>query len=120
MNKSSKASIDFIVAKSEKMALRNVLNYPNPFTTNTTFYIEHNQANEPLDIQIQIFSISGKIVKTITSANQITNSYRECIPWDGLDEYGDAIGKGTYIYRVKVRNNKGEMTDKYEKLVLLK
>lgn len=120
MNKSAEASIDFVVASTAEMALTHVLNYPNPFTTNTSFYFEHNQPDTELDVQIQIFSMSGKIVKTIeTKVN--THAYRnDGIAWNGLDEFGDAIAKGTYMYRIKVKNPDGKVADQYEKLVILK
>ena len=41
-NNSSTASTDFVVSESAKLALDHVLNYPNPFTTHTTFMFEHN------------------------------------------------------------------------------
>lgn len=119
-NNSSYATLDFTVKATESMALDHVLNYPNPFTTNTSFYFEHNQANEELDVMIQIFTISGKLVKTIQS-NVKTEGYRsQGITWDGLDDFGDQLAKGVYIYALKVKSSTGETAEKIEKLVLLK
>jgi len=53
-NNPSEATIDFIVADSEDLTLRYVLNYPNPFTTYTEFQFEHNRANQPLEVLIQV------------------------------------------------------------------
>jgi flagellar hook assembly protein FlgD len=96
------------------------LNYPNPFTTRTEFFFEHNQVNTILETQIQIFTVSGRLVKTI---NQLVNTVgfrTEGIPWDGKDEFGDQLAKGVYVYRVSVRTDAGELAEKFEKLVLLK
>ena len=41
------------------------------------------------------------------------------IEWNGRDEYGDKLGKGVYIYKVKVRNSVGTTVEKFEKLVIL-
>lgn len=119
-NNSSEEYIEFIVAKSEELLLDHVFNYPNPFTTNTAFYFDHNQPNVDLDVLLQVFTITGKLVKTLqTTIN--TNGYRsEPIYWDGLDDYGDKIGRGVYIYRLKVRSENGNIVDKFEKLVILK
>lgn len=93
-NNSSTASIDFIVVKAEELSLSHVLNYPNPFTTHTEFYYEYNQPGVPVDVDINIFTISGKLVKSI-NATQVSNGYRsESIDWDGLDDFGDRIGRG--------------------------
>jgi hypothetical protein len=118
-NNSSTASIDFIVVKSEELALSHVLNYPNPFTTHTEFFFEYNQPGVSVDVNIQVFTISGKLVKTLESS--MTNSgYRsDPISWNGLDDYGDRIGRGVYVYRLKVRTSDGKVAEKYEKLVIL-
>jgi hypothetical protein len=44
----------------------------------------------------------------------------EQITWDGLDDFGDRIGRGVYVYRLKVTAPDGSWADKYEKLVVLK
>jgi hypothetical protein len=42
------------------------------------------------------------------------------IAWDGLDDFGDRIGRGTYFYRVKVRTADGKSKEAFQKLVILK
>ena len=97
-----------------------MLNYPNPFTSNTDFYFEHNRPNQLLDIQIQIFTVSGKLVKTINTLVN-NNSFRVGpISWNGKDDFQDNIGRGTYIYKLKVKDEYGEYVEKLEKLVILR
>lgn len=118
-NNSSTAKTDFVVSSSATLALAHVLNYPNPFTTNTAFYFEHNQACSEFNVTIQVFTVSGKLVKTINEPVH-TNGYRSPgITWDGRDDYGDPIGRGTYIYKVFVRSADGQTAEQYEKLVIL-
>ncbi len=115
----SVASTEFNVEPQSNLQLQHVLNYPNPFTTHTQFYFEINQVCDQLDVQIQIFSVSGKLVKNILTFVK-TDSFRsEPIDWDGRDEYGDKIGKGVYIYHIRVRTSNGSMADTYQKLVIL-
>lgn len=119
-NNSSEAEIEFEVQEKENFELRHVLNYPNPFTTSTSFFFEHNQLCANLEVQVQIFTVSGKLVKTI---NQLV--YNECyrsdgISWDGRDDFGDQLAKGVYIYRLSVTNPENEKAEKVEKLVILK
>jgi hypothetical protein len=119
-NNSSSATIDFIVAKDSEIALEHVLNYPNPFTSRTEFMFEHNQVCNTLDVLIQIFTVSGKLVKTIEH-RALQHGFRsESIPWDGTDDFGDRIGKGVYVYRMEVRNENGQSAEQIEKLVILK
>ena len=126
LNNSSESEIQFEVIGSQRIELKNILNYPNPFTTHTEFYFEHNQADRMLDVQIQIFTVSGRLVKTFSflSADNTqldNNSFRVGpVAWDGLDDFGDRIGRGTYIYRVRVRTPEGLSQEGFQKLVILR
>ncbi len=119
-NNSSEQTITFEVKTNEKLTLAHVLNYPNPFTTKTSFQFEHNHPNEDLEVQINIRTVSGKLIKTI---NQLINSPGNRVTdifWDGKDNFGEKIGRGVYIYELKVRSTStGDSFQKIEKLVLL-
>ncbi|SFT76376.1 Peptidase family C25 [Lishizhenia tianjinensis] len=118
-NNSSEKTIEFIVQEKEEIALKHVLNYPNPFTTSTEFFFEHNQVSTSLETQIEIYTVSGILVKTINK-EVLTDGFRsEGIKWDGLDEFGDQLAKGLYIYKIKVRTADGKETSVIEKLYLL-
>ncbi|MDF1547471.1 MAG: type IX secretion system sortase PorU [Bacteroidales bacterium] len=118
-NNSAEDSIVFIVADSEKLKISHVLNYPNPFSTNTDFFFEHNRPNEMLEVMIHVFTVSGKIVKTIQT-DLVTNGFRsQGINWDGRDDFGNKIGRGVYFYKLSVRTIEGEKADKIEKLLIL-
>ena len=95
--------------------------YPpgNPFTTHTEFFFEQNQSGGTFDIQIQIYTISGKLLKTITETQFIEGNRSVGIAWDGRDDYGDKIGKGVYLYRLRVRNQNQETAEEIEKIVIL-
>lgn len=119
-NNSSEAFTEFVVAESAELAIEHVLNYPNPFTTSTAFYFDHNQPNAMLEVQVQIFTVSGRLIKTIDEF-VMTNGFRsDPIYWDGLDDYGDKIGRGVYIYKMRVRSSDGSFAEKLEKLVILR
>lgn len=118
-NNSGEASTEFFVARSAELALHHLLNYPNPFSTNTAFYFEHNQPGQNLDISIQVFTVSGKLVKSIDSYTYADSFRAGPIYWDGRDDYGDKIGKGVYIYKLKVIAPTGQVMSKFEKLVVL-
>ena len=119
-NNSSESTIDFIVQEKQNIELDHVLNYPNPFTTHTEFYFEHNQACAELEAQIQIFTVSGKLVKTINQMVHTEGFRSSGIPWDGRDDFDDQLAKGVYIYSLSVKSPDGKIAKKTEKLVLLK
>ncbi len=119
-NNSSEATIEFNVIKSKNITLERVYNYPNPFTTYTEFWFEHNQPGKQIFAQVQIFTVSGKLVKTLEK-HILNEGFRSTsITWDGLDQYGDKIGRGVYVYRLKVRTENFSVAEKYEKLVILR
>ncbi|WP_370477822.1 type IX secretion system sortase PorU [Tamlana flava] len=123
-NNSSISEIQFIVFdKDQDLVINNVLNYPNPFVNYTEFWFNHN-SSEPLDVSIQIFTVSGKLVRTLngqtTGGFTSPSSLSRDIVWDGRDDFGDKIGKGVYVYKMRVRSNLLNKTvEKIEKLVIL-
>ncbi|MEO8761365.1 MAG: type IX secretion system sortase PorU [Bacteroidia bacterium] len=119
LDNSSLSSTDFVVATNSAMALTHVLNYPNPFTTATKFFVEHNQACDVLNVEVQIYTITGKVVKTILQTVQNQGFRTEGISWDGRDDFGDKLARGVYIYKVLVKNSEGSHAQKIEKLVIL-
>jgi len=119
-NNSSSGSIDFVVAVSAEIALQNILNFPNPFTDKTRFYFEHNQAGVPLEVEIRIFSINGEQIKLITKSLNDEGYVCNNIEWDGKNDYGCIVGKGVYVYKVLIRNSKGNYAEKVQKLVIIK
>lgn len=115
------AEIQFnAICSDEGLKLEKVLNYPNPFVSYTEFWFNHNMPFEPLDVQVQILTISGKLVKTINQQVVTDGFLSREITWDGKDDFGDRIGKGVYIYKLTVKSvSTGKSAEKYEKLVIL-
>lgn len=119
-NNSSESTTEFVVSSSAGLALDHVLNYPNPFTTYTQFMFEHNRPCTGMAIQVHIYTVSGKLVKTIDEY-QVCEGFRNTkISWDGKDDFGDQLAKGVYVYRLIIRTAEGETAQKTEKLVLLR
>ena len=118
-NNSSSSYTDFVVANQADLALTHILNYPNPFTTKTKFFIEHNQCCVSLKVLIQIYTITGKVVKSINQTINNEGFRLDGIEWDGKDEFGDKLARGVYIYKVSVTDGSKKKADKIEKLVIL-
>ena len=72
-----------------------------------------------MDVQIQIFTVAGKVVKTSQKTVNMEGYRSEPIEWDGMDDYKDKLGRGVYIYRIRVKAGKS-VAEQYEKLVILK
>lgn len=119
-NNSSTAEIQFLVAGNDKLEISRVLNYPNPFVSYTEFWFNHNRPFEPLDVQIQVFTVTGKVVWTKNESINTEGFLSRDIVWDGRDDFGDRIGKGVYIYKITVKSTlTNQRVEKFEKLVIL-
>ncbi len=119
LDNSSEYILEFNVVRNDELVLDHVLNYPNPFTTQTQFWFEHNRPEQNLQVRVQIITLTGKVVKTIKQTiNDAGN--RSCeIEWNGRDEFGDKLGRGVYLYRLTVITPEGKKKEKIEKLVIL-
>ena len=121
-NNSSTSEIQFVVHDQDlELVISNVLNYPNPFINYTEFWFNHNSSGD-LSVSIQIFTISGKLVKTINGYVNTSNSssLSRDLSWNARDDFGDKVAKGVYIYRLTVRSDQiGKQVSKTEKLVIL-
>ena len=119
-NNSAEDYTEFIVASSADMALSHVLNYPNPFTTQTEFMFETNKPGLPMHVKVQVFTVSGVLIKTLQT-DLIPEGFRvDGLYWDGTDDFGDKIGKGVYIYKVSAESDDGSSAHEFERLVILK
>lgn len=127
-NNSAEGYTEFFVAESAEVALRHVLNYPNPFVSATCFQFEHNLDNQEIDVQVDIYTVSGRLVKTIQErifSEGSRLSLGNCIQWDGKDEFGDPLAKGIYLYKIRVQAlNSGDAErrgeSEFQKLVILR
>jgi hypothetical protein len=120
-NNSAEKSTEFLVVNSQQEFLERVLNYPNPFSTNTRFEFEHDLDNTNLDIHVYIYSVSGKLVKTIEHSNYYPGNRVNDVRWNGRDDYEDRLARGVYLYKIKIHAKELNLTreSKFEKLVIL-
>jgi hypothetical protein len=118
-NNSNEAYTEFIVSSDEDIALQHILNYPNPFTTHTTFHFDHNKVGQELDISVQIFTVAGNLVKTFNINEYAQSGHFQNIDWDGRDQYGDKLARGVYLYKIAVKSEDGSSTSDFQKLMLL-
>lgn len=119
-NNATEGFIDFVVASSGAIALREVLNYPNPFRGRTQFVIEHNQAGETIDYEIYIYSLDGRIRKTMRERIRTGNFRSELFTWDGRSDDGQMLESGTYVYRIIMRHEATGTEEKSSKLVIIR
>lgn len=91
-----------------KPSITQVINYPNPFSTSTRFVFNLTGSEVPEMFNIQIMTVTGKIVKTITKDDlgplHVGRNITQ-YAWDGKDDFGDKLANGVYLYKVQTKLN---------------
>ncbi len=100
--------------------LRDVYNYPNPFTDGTYFTFKVTGDKLPDELYVKIYTVAGRLIKTInipSSALGQDIGFKK-IYWDGKDEDGDKIANGVYFYKMiyKVEDVVKSITQKLAKI----
>lgn len=119
-NNSTDASIDFVVVSSVEFAFQHLLNYPNPMKDQTTFVWETNQINQPLEVEIRIFTINGSPVKKLKQTIYSQGYRSASIKWDGTQDDGRKISSGLYLYQVQLMIPDGTTKRLSSKLVVIR
>ena len=71
-------------------------NFPNPFNPSTTIKYD---LKAKTDIKLTIYNVLGQKVRTLVNTNQ-TAGFQKVV-WNGLNEIGEQVSTGVYIYRIE-------------------
>jgi hypothetical protein len=107
-NNSSETETFFEVHSADDFGLLNVVNYPNPFSNSTTFTFQRT-SSDPIDIEVKIYSIAGRLIGNISVQNIVESFVR--IPWDGKDNDGSVLANGIYFYKLIVHDKNGQRSN---------
>ena len=89
----------------------------------TAFTFGHNQQGNSLEVDIRIYTLSGRPVQHLQEYITHTSNSYASISWNGRDRDNDRLGNGTYIYVLRVTADTPEgrkSTEKIEKLVIIR
>ncbi|MBD3180881.1 T9SS type A sorting domain-containing protein, partial [Candidatus Poribacteria bacterium] len=105
----SKVWADFTDASPQKLPDATMLyqNYPNPFNPET--WIPY-QLQKDADVNISIYDISGKLIRTLELGHKPAGYYLDNISsayWDGRNSAGELAASGIYFYTIST----GEFID---------
>ena len=76
-------------------------NFPNPFNPET--WIPY-QLSQPTEVSIQIYNVSGHLVRSLDLGWQATGSYMtpsSAAYWDGRNAVGERVASGIYFYTLQ-------------------
>ena len=93
-------------------------NYPNPFNPETWIPFEINYQSE---VEIAIYDISGKLVRTIDLGFKHAGIYTtrdRAVYWDGKSELGERVASGIYFYSITAKGDKLSFTSTRQMVIL--
>ncbi|MBN2280645.1 MAG: type IX secretion system sortase PorU [Candidatus Marinimicrobia bacterium] len=99
-NNSTAMNFSFSYSKSVSFQLSHLFNYPNPFKNETQFTFF---TSEVCDYSITIYTVSGLKIKEFKNQLSEPNGYNQ-IYWDGTDDFGDPMARGTYVFKILAKS----------------
>jgi hypothetical protein len=104
----SSASIDFEVSALPALTVQRAFLFPNPTRSGGAggggrFVID--APGDSVNVLLHLYTVSGRLIRTLKSfggQGQIQ------IPWDGLDQEGDRLANGTYLFMVQVNGREAD------------
>jgi len=118
-NANNSATVEFtaVVITDEKLAIKELLNYPNPMKDSTRFsaYLSH-----PVErFLLEIFTLSGRKIKSF-GPYYPEPGYYDDIVWYGRDNNGDRVATGVYIFKATaVPVAGGDNVESFGKVVVI-
>ena len=118
-NNSAEKTISFLISTHGPLELNQVINYPNPFKNSTTFSFNHTRPGDKLDINLEIFDLSGRMVLSFEDTFESESTIAPFLVWNGDDLNGNKLRSGIYLYTLQVTDEDGNTSVQQQKLILL-
>ncbi|HBN47257.1 MAG TPA: Por secretion system protein [Prevotella sp.] len=118
LNNPSAVTLDFNVVKGLRPTLYSVDVSQNPATTSTTFIISHDFNGSNMDVKIDVFDTSGRLLWTHAESG-VSTSGAYTVDWDLCQDGGGRLQTGVYLYRVRVSSDGSSEASKAKKLVVI-
>lgn len=109
-------SVRYYLNVTSEFRIVDLYNYPNPMRDKTSFLFNISGEYPPSKCKIKIFSVAGKLIKTI---EYMANIGFNKIDWEGRDDDGDYIANGIYLYKLIIEGE-SQFESKIEKIAVLK
>ena len=98
----STASIDFQVVNTPPLKVAHTFMFPNPVRSGGSggggvFVVD--APGDSINVLIRVYTAAGKLIRVLRQMGGIGQVQ---VPWDGLDQEGDRLAQGTYLYKVYV------------------
>ena len=96
----SRASLDFEVVNTPTLRVERTFMFPNPVRSGgagSGGVIVVDAPGDSINVLIRMYTAAGKLIRELRHMGGIGQVQ---VPWDGLDDEGDRLAQGTYLYKV--------------------
>jgi hypothetical protein len=109
-------TIRYMLSVNPDMKIYDLNTYPNPMKSQTSFIFNLAGSNLPNNSRIKIYTVAGRLVKTISFIPNIGYNQIACY---GRDNDCDYMANGVYLYKLIIEGSSKKETS-IQKLVILK
>ena len=118
LNNPSTTELDFTVVKGLEPNLFSVNVTNNPAVSSTTFVINHDRMGSNVDVEIELFDMSGRKLWQHSESGVSTDS-AYTVDWDLTVDGGRRLQTGVYLYRARIGSDGSGMASKAKKLIIV-
>jgi len=93
----SSSAIDFRVEEAPSLKIARAYLFPNPVASGTGAAFVVDAPGDSVNVLVRIYTVSGRLIRTLRHHGGLGQVQ---LPWDGLDEEGQRLANGTYIFKV--------------------
>lgn len=117
LNNVTTAELRFNVVKSLKPSF-SISCTDNPASSSTTFIISHDRSGCQLDVTVEVFDLSGRMLWS-HSESGVSAGSTYTVTWNLTGNSGSRLSTGVYLYRVKLGSDNAMRTSKAKKLIVV-
>lgn len=117
LNNVSVAELKFKVVRGQAPTIT-VSCTDNPATTSTSFIVGHNRLGSDLDVLIEVFDMSGRLLWNHQDTG-VNSNEAYTYTWNLSTDSGATLQTGVYLYRVSVSSDGSKQTTKAKKLIVI-
>ena len=115
-NNSSVLEFNAEITTSADLAIRDLMNYPNPMSEKTNFSFSLTQSVSRFSLEI--FTLSGRKINNFDRYT-LAPAYYDDIVWDGRDSFGDPVATGVYLFKATAVPVTGDKVEEFGKVILI-
>lgn len=118
LNNSTTSELRFRVVKGLEPTILSVAATANPASTTTTFIVGHDRMGTAMDVTLEVFDTSGRILWRHDETG-VSGASPYTYTWDLTTASGFRLQTGVYLYRVRLCSDGSEQATKAKKLIVV-